>query len=295
MQTLSSFGLNKHEDFEFSSLIQIPPEPFKMYKWKMLNSFIPRMEVQLTEHCNLNCANCFNNCPVAEPSFLNIEQFELDFAKLSKLTSGRIGIISLTGGEPLLNPDIVKVMQIARNNFPNTEIRIITNGILLTKMKEDFWIACKNNEIPITISQYPIKLDTDKISQTAEKYAVDVFWNATMEVDNTRIFAVRKYDMNGKQDIYESYEKCSLKKCTFIEDGKIYLCQQIYNSKILEKAFNIKFSISNEDFLDLDKIKNIQEILDFISHPSPFCRYCYVNCKAMQWRTSEKKKEEWIL
>jgi MoaA/NifB/PqqE/SkfB family radical SAM enzyme len=295
MQTLSSFGLNKHEDFEFSSLIQIPPEPFKMYKWKILKSFIPQMEVQLTEHCNLNCAHCLNNCPVAEPNFLNIEQFELDFAKLSKLTSERIGVISLTGGEPLLNPDIIKIMQIARRNFPNTEIRIITNGILLTKMKEDFWVACKNNEIPITISQYPIKLDLDKISQVAEKYAADVFWNTTIEVDNVRTFAVKKYDMAGKQDIQESYKKCYLKKCTFIQNGKIYLCQQIYNSKILEKAFDVNFSISNEDFLDLNRIKNIQEILDFISHPSPFCRYCYMSCKGVPWKISEKKKEEWIL
>lgn len=296
-QTLLSVGLKIENDFGiFTQNIMNHEPPFKVYKYQTFTSFVQHMNFFLTDHCNLNCAYCNVNCPVAEPKFPNIEQLELDFIKLSKLTNGIIGRIILTGGEALLNPNMVQIMQIARKTIPNNDIVINTNGILLTKMNSDFWIACKNNYISIVISSYPINLDVNKISQIAKKYEVNIFSANSVYNEGGKLFYSHKYDMSGKQDINEAHEKCHTKTCTTLIDGKIYRCSQIPYSKLLEKAFNVHFSISSQDFLVLDKINNVQEILDFISHPSPFCRYCATKENhQMQWKISERKREEWIL
>jgi len=293
-QILSLAGLNQDKDFEISTLIAMPKEPFEFYRLKMFEPpMIKHLSVGLAEHCNLNCAYCDHYCPVAEHEFPSTKQFDLDFAVLSKLTNGTIGRINLVGGEPLLNPDITDIMQIVRKNIPNSEITITTNGILLAKMAEDFWNACKNNNISIVISQYPIKLDTNKICQTAIKYEVNVFWGILV---GGNLFRMQKYNVNGTQDIYKSYKNCGTKGCTFLKNGKIYLCPQISCSKNLEKAFNVNFSVSSNDFLVLDNINSVQDILDFISKPSPFCRYCSTEDKCfVQWKVSERKREEWIL
>jgi len=256
---------------------------------------INHIDIHVAEHCNLNCAYCCHCSTVAEPEFLDIEQFERDIIKLSKLTNGCINAILLLGGEPLLNPDIVRIMQITRQNVPNTRINILTNGILLTRMKEDFWSTCKNNNIIIHISRYPIKLDTDKIFATAQRYSVDVKWFTTKSRNNRDdIFRVQKFDLAGKRDIFNSYENCPCRS-TFLKDGKIYLCPPMPSSRHLEKRFGVRFEISMDDYLILDNVNNLQEILDFISHPTPFCRYCVYEDQFIQWKISEKKKEEWIL
>jgi len=259
---------------------------------------LKKIEVHLAEHCNLNCAYCTHCSPIAQQGFANIEQFERDFIKLSKLTNGNIGYIKLMGGEPLLNPDIVRYMQIARNNIPKGTIEISTNGILLPQMKEDFWRACKANDIVVRISRYPIKLDGDKIFQAARKNSVNVLYDTVQHrAHRDDVFWIQKFDVRGNRDIYESYRNCRTKTCTFLKDGKIYNCAQIPCSQYLEKHFDIKFSISNDDFLVLDNINNLQELLDFISHPSPFCRYCATTAENLfvKWKISEKEKEEWVL
>ena len=255
------------------------------------SSPLKSISVHLTEHCNLNCAYCDHNCPVAEQGFSDIDQFEYDFIILSKLTNGQVEQIKLLGGEPLLNPDIIHYMQIVRQYIPISFIRIITNGILLTKMGKSFWQACKDNNIAIGISQYPIKIDFDEIYEIATNHSVEVY----LEGREQNFFYNLKYDLSGSQDIYQSYEGCDTKNCTFLKDGKLYLCPQIYCSKYLEKYFGVNFSISKDDFLVLDKFNNVNEILDFISHPSPFCRYCVIPKQEVKWKISERKRQEWFL
>ncbi|MDR2147026.1 MAG: TIGR04157 family glycosyltransferase [Tannerella sp.] len=253
------------------------------------------IDIHLSEHCNLNCAYCCHCSSVAEPEFLNIEQFERDITQLSKLTNGHVKTVMLLGGEPLQNPDIVRVMQITRQNIPYGNINILTNGILLAKMKEDFWTGCRNNKISVLISPYPIKLNTGKIFRTAQKYGVRVSRYTTKGRNGKDdMFRVQKFDMSGKRDIYRAYKNCSCRS-PFLQDGKLYPCPPMPSSRHLEKRFGVKFEISRKDFLILNQVNDLQEILDFISRPSPFCRYCAFDNEFVQWKISENKKEEWIL
>jgi sulfatase maturation enzyme AslB (radical SAM superfamily) len=76
-----------------------------------------RFGVNLTEHCNLNCAYCGAFSPLAKESFYSVETFRNDCERLSRLTGGKILEVALAGGEPLLHPAVTDFLTIARSNF----------------------------------------------------------------------------------------------------------------------------------------------------------------------------------
>ena len=119
-------------------------------------------EVALAEHCNLNCVGCNHFSPLAPPSFPNLEEFTRDFKRMSHLFGDRTQQVKLLGGEPLLNPDINRYLRVARECFPQSEIMIITNGLLLPKMGDPFWETCKEGRIVIAPTKYPINFDYKK-------------------------------------------------------------------------------------------------------------------------------------
>ena len=112
----------------------------------------------LVEHCNLRCCGCDHFAPLAEQEFADLDAFENDFARLSYLVDGKAEKIGLMGGEPLLHPQVKDFLYIARRHFRKTKIRIVTNGVLLLNKKEDFWKACRDNNIIVEVTKYRLTL-----------------------------------------------------------------------------------------------------------------------------------------
>ena len=48
--------------------------------------------------------------PLAEKKFLNLEIYENDLKRLSELSGGIMHHINILGGEPLLHPEIKKII-----------------------------------------------------------------------------------------------------------------------------------------------------------------------------------------
>lgn len=83
-----------------------------------------RLEVHLAEHCNLNCCGCNHFSPLADPAFIDIPDFKNDMERLGNLFSHKCEWIHLMSGEPLLNPEIITLMKITRDNFSQSVIMI---------------------------------------------------------------------------------------------------------------------------------------------------------------------------
>ena len=81
-----------------------------------------------TRRCNLSCAYCNEYDQVSQPVPLDTLVQRVDH-----LASLGTSIITLTGGEPLLHPDLDGV--IARIRQHGTIATVITNGYLLTKQR----------------------------------------------------------------------------------------------------------------------------------------------------------------
>jgi MoaA/NifB/PqqE/SkfB family radical SAM enzyme len=263
----------------------------KLLAMKLKPKKMLQFEVHLADHCNLNCKYCDHFSPVAGKEFLDIAVFEKDCARISELTGGRLEYIYLLGGEPLLHPDINAVIHTARKYFKDCEITIYTNGILLLKQDEIFWKSCGGNNIAIAISGYPITLDIESINQKAREYNVKIQFLAVAK----SMYKIH-LDIEGKQNSKENFISCwRSNNCIFLEDGKLYTCTKIPNIKHFNRYFNKKLEVSEGDYIDIYKAKNIKEVLKFLCKPAPFCRYCKINEyeHGLTWGVSKKEISEW--
>ncbi|MDR2602915.1 MAG: radical SAM protein [Spirochaetaceae bacterium] len=253
------------------------------------------MGVYATQHCNLNCKCCTAFSPIAEKSFLNIESYKNDMEKLAELTGNKISSFYVTGGEPLLHPQITEIFRIAREYFPETEISFMTNGLLLLKMSEEFWENLNKNNITINLSKYPIQIHEDKIREKAKLYDVVFDYVGGGDVP---VKSMWKYplDVNGKQPLERSYNICTqINRCVTMKNGLIYPCNTIAGIEHFNKYFNKNFEVTAKDVLDLHKVKDINEVYEFLYTPKPFCKYC--NRKGVEfgikYGPSKKDIQEW--
>jgi len=81
---------------------------------------------------------------------------------MSILLNGNVKRIGVMGGEPLLHPELKQILISARVYFPDTLIQLVTNGLLLLRQDEEFWQICRENNITLVNTRYPINLDYEK-------------------------------------------------------------------------------------------------------------------------------------
>lgn len=267
-----------------ASNVRTTPKPY-------LTNFV----VDISHHCNLNCKGCDHFSPLAEPAFYDLNRFCDDIQRLLVLTNGNIDRIGIMGGEPLLNPDILKYLQITREFFPDTKIRLVTNGILLEQQEENFWLTLRELNIFVEYTKYPIKLNYNKLDALIQKYKIpiDVYgYNQDVIKTSYKI----PLDLKGNQDVCQNFANCThANHCISLKDGKLYTCTVAPNIEHFNKFFKTNIPLSERDGIDIHKAKSIDEILEFLSKPIPFCKYCNVKGRTFghEWGISKKEIEEW--
>jgi MoaA/NifB/PqqE/SkfB family radical SAM enzyme len=256
-------------------------------------------EVHVVEHCNLNCNGCSHFSCLTKEEYLDTEIFDKDCKRISEITQD-VSRITLLGGEPLLHPKLMMFFEIIRKYFnKKIPIQLLTNGILLAKQNNEFWDACSVNNVYIDISNYPVKIDTDAIKNAAIKYNVKVCYNnSVLSTDDPLVHLMYKVplDLEGRQNIGETYAKCPHPGCITLRDGKIYRCCTVAHIKFFNKQFGTNLQITEGDYIDIYKTKNSEELLNFLRGPFPFCRYCKAKekVKDIKWAVTKKNITEWV-
>ncbi|MDR1881457.1 MAG: radical SAM protein [Prevotella sp.] len=261
-----------------------------------------QIEINVVDHCNLCCSSCnhFSNL-VEEEYFLDFEEYSRDISRLSEICSGNLKVIKLLGGEPLLHPDIVDFIKVTRIHFPYSNISFVTNGLLLLKMGNEFWKSLIEYNVFLRVTKYPIGLDYAKILNKAA-----VFGIINSNLNNSGHFSENKghmikfpFDLSGNQEKYYFINCHHRIGCTVLRHGKIYPCPQIAYIDYFNKQFNKTLNVTENDYIELHKIKSYYEIEEFLSNRVPFCDYCdikhrYHPLNKFEWRKSAKDIEEYL-
>jgi radical SAM protein with 4Fe4S-binding SPASM domain len=100
------------------------------------------VDVFITTRCNLKCVHCFST--IQEPIDLSLEPLKSIFGQLEK---NGVLEVRINGGEPLLHPNIGKILQMLESRrFRKV---IITNGTLLT---DEIAKQLKKSKVTPTVS-----------------------------------------------------------------------------------------------------------------------------------------------
>lgn len=67
----------------------------------------------------------------------------------------RVKKLRLLGGEPLLSKQINDYIDLTRRYQPEADLHLVTNGILLWRIPDEFFETVRRNRITVQISNYP--------------------------------------------------------------------------------------------------------------------------------------------
>ena len=261
------------------------------------------LQLLLTGHCNTACYGCAVFSPLAKETYMNLELIEKALLRMHELASEEVESVNLTGGEPMLHPKLNLFFGLVRRIFPATRIHLCTNGILILKSGDEFWKEMRVNKIILTPTKYP-NMPWHDIEKKAKKEDVMLEYYG-MEYDNKgkmlpKTSQKRTLDPTGNQPagngnncwriLAKSYN------FTLREDGKLFRCSQIATIHYFNEYFNQNFEVCEGDFVNIYKVDNFDSIMDYVSNPLPFCRYC--DLKSIKWdlpyHKSKREISEWI-
>lgn len=225
--------------------------------------------IPIVEHCNLNCKGCLHFCHKGQtPYYYDIDRFRMDIKKLH-LYFKEIGSVRLYGGEPLLHNQLGEFIKVIRKYYPKSELKLLTNGLLITRIQPTLIAALKKYQVKIYWSVYPI-ITTEEYAETIRFMDRHGLHYSVNYINEFCAF----YEPNGNIDPQYAYKRCSGKYCHVMRNGKISCCPApLVGHLINELGGNIDFS---DSVLDLYGETSAEEILDFLSKPHPVCKYCTV-------------------
>ena len=171
---------------------------------------ITSLEYHITDHCNLNCAGCSHFSPLAEPWYVDPEDFEREWKEVADCGL-EIQRIRILGGEPLLHPELGFMLKCVRCLFPKSDINVVTNGILLKQKKSELLPVFIRNNISITVSCYPgLNLDYNELLRgfpKVEMYNKAGFWNISLHES-----------ADYSKECFYSCFSGSMAKCNFLKE-----------------------------------------------------------------------------
>jgi len=258
------------------------------------------LEINLADHCNISCQSCDHYSQLSDKKILDFETYKRDIERMGKLFNNHIGIITLLGGEPLLNTNIIKFMKITRETFPTSDCFILTNGILLLKLGDDLWQGIKKYNFGINVTVYPIKLNYNDIANKAKQYDIPLRMSSDIHAKtltmNTKISDKHTFDLSGNQPLWQAISCIYFNKWTVLKDGRFYMCPVSAHIGIFNKYFNQNLELCDRDSLDIYSTENKELFSEFSSKPIPFCRYCNLKnwTHANEWKPSKKEICEYV-
>lgn len=240
-----------------------------------------------------------------------------DIKRIAHLTDGKLGIMKLQGGEPLLNDRLIDYMRVTREIFPDTLICLFTAGLLLNKWDSsdpdrNIWEAVRKYEAEVRLTRYPIPLDIDRITSAARRHDVEVTFDPPEFKKGSRLWIFTEigalkykgekhsvkhpFDLSGNQDKYRWISCYQFNESIVLRDGKIYTCPMIPYAHYFNEAFHQNLEVREDCYIDIYKAASYQEIAEFCTHRTSFCDYCAVHRRSVRnWKQSEHSMEEWVL
>lgn len=127
----------------------------KLYRlpWSLYDN--PVGWVEITDKCNMDCLGCYRNYLATDEGHKRLEDIKEEIMFLHK--ERNVSEITLAGGEPLLHPDIIKIVEFI--SLRSLGAKIFTNGKGLTPEFMHQLVAAGLNQITLHIDSFQTRND----------------------------------------------------------------------------------------------------------------------------------------
>ncbi len=251
------------------------------------------METELSHICNLNCRGCCDFCNLQNGgSFYDYDSYCSDLRQMKKLFWG-IEKIRLMGGEPFLTPNLIEYVKYTKSLFPDSDIRIVTNGLLIpdypdASLRELSAIGCR-----IEISGYPPTIKAKKqIADKLNRNRVRFLFGVPMLLFWKNILS------KGRRDPESAFANCPFTHCHMMGDGKLSPCSFAYCIGRFNEHFGTDYP--EDDYIDLYAPDlDAWEVRRRVSEPHGMCACCSPVFVPIPWKghcsPESAKPEDWLI
>jgi organic radical activating enzyme len=231
-----------------------------------------------TTICNLNCKDCLNFTPYNKgkkhiPIDALIRDVDLYFACVD-----RVDLFHITGGEPLLYPHLIKLLDHLGNNY-SEKINLLgttINGSIVPS--DELCEAFKKYNVKIYIDDYRMSVPqlNETFVQTVEKLKKYTQVETWIRTEFFLLFPPKQNMNNASDEVLEKKFNDCANPFMELKGGKVYNC----NWSEFAMTAGV-FSETENDSFDLasftpDKKKQLVEYRLGYSNKgySDFCKYC---------------------
>ncbi len=223
------------------------------------------LEINVVSHCNLSCKGCSHLSPILSKENVSILELQKTLGILGKYYNCRQ--LRLLGGEPLLHPKINEVLEIARDSKIAKTLRIISNGLLLHQMDEDFWKRVDEIELSLYPGKNPSDENIEKFKVNAERFGVKLILQPYH-----RFFQVLATRGTQNHDLVERiFATCEMRQCHTVAEGHFFKCPPAYLFPEPMRGCKFDDGIKVEDS---DTFR--MSLIDYLSAKNPLkaCHFC---------------------
>ena len=233
----------------------------------------PAIEFNLTEHCNLSCAHCDHASPMMRTKFADLTSFARDIEVLSTVLQA--GEFKFLGGEPLLHPQLLDFLRLAKDAQIANRLVLVTNGVLLHKAPDELWELIDG----MWISIYPgikYRFDWDWVQRIADEHQIFVWRKETPEfAERSLTEEIRKEEF--VKMVFQNCELAHMESCHTIYEGRYYMCSPSVWMEPRLALHGIAFKNRESDSVAIHDNPSLYEDLDGLirrQDPLEACRYC---------------------
>ena len=178
------------------------------------------VQIFLARHCNLRCARCNTASPHLTPELAEFDSFKADVDALAKVMT--VGELRFIGGEPLLNPDLMRFLKYADASPLSRTVALVTNGVLLHKAPPEMWPLLD----AVAISRYPgvaFRVTAGEIDSLRKTHGVKFEFRDQQYFQQIMLNSLNK-DAKLVQRIFNSCQITHVWKCHTVHNGWYYKC-----------------------------------------------------------------------
>lgn len=247
---------------------------------------IKRLDFNIAYACNLACKGCISLSDFDRRGVESLQDIEEQCETWSKLLEP--GVVSIFGGEPLLHPRIEKILNLIREYWPHTQIRLITNGYLLRRFDPNLWFTFGALEMQISIHRLDHEtLITNEIKRivkcrdkwTATRGTAGGHKQLTLCNKNLTIYKSKfnsfvmpyllKNNMPApfKSDPKKAHSVCGSPSTPILYRNKLYKCAPIANILDIDKH-------DRYNYQGTDATGDVASLVKKINKPETICSMC---------------------
>lgn len=110
---------------------------------------LPRLDIMIAYSCNISCAGCISISDIKRSGIEPFDQLVDSINRWKNLLTP--SVVTIFGGEPCLHHRLIDICTEIRRAWPDSTIRLITNGYLLDNFESSVWFDFEPFELQVSI------------------------------------------------------------------------------------------------------------------------------------------------